>query len=80
MAQLIVDTVARGQSMFSGDSFNIVKFILSLMSIFFDLIFMFQHYVLYGDARKKDQKKNDRTESVSHLKQSNPLLIVELSA
>ena len=29
-----------------------IKFILSIVSIFFDLIFMFQHYVLYRHNRK----------------------------
>lgn len=31
----------------TGDGFNIVKFFLGVNSIFFDLIFMFQHFVLY---------------------------------
>jgi cystinosin len=56
MAQLIIDTVARGHSLFSGDSFNVVKFILSLMSIFFDLIFMFQHWVLYRHKVTDDKR------------------------
>jgi cystinosin len=30
-----------------GDAFNIVKFMLGAMSIIFDVIFMFQHFVLY---------------------------------
>lgn len=49
--QIIIDAKGRGKPVF-GDKdsgFNIVKFILSVMSIIFDLIFMFQHYVLYRD-------------------------------
>lgn len=55
LLQQILDTVARGQPFFGTDSFNIVKFLLSIMSIIFDIIFLFQHYVLYKDARKKAQ-------------------------
>ena len=50
LAQQIVDSVARGQSFFGDDSFNIVKFMLSIMSIFFDIIFMIQHFILYRHA------------------------------
>jgi len=50
--QQIIDSVARGKPLFgdSSDSgFNVVKFLLSVLAMFFDLIFMFQHYVLYRD-------------------------------
>ena len=51
MIQMYVDAAGRGKSLIGSkeDGFNIVKFVLSLMSIGFDLIFMFQHYVLYKD-------------------------------
>jgi len=42
--QIIVDAKGRGKPVFGGGAdsgFNIVKFILSVMSMFFDLIFMF---------------------------------------
>ncbi len=52
LAQEVLDTLALGKSFFGGGGFNIVKFILSVMSIIFDSIFLFQHYVLYADARK----------------------------
>ena len=41
LLQNLIDTLARGQSLFGGESFNVVKFMLSIMSIVFDLIFMF---------------------------------------
>lgn len=53
MLQIVINALALGEPVFTGDAFNVVKFILSIMSIFFDLIFMFQHYVLYRDAWKK---------------------------
>ena len=55
--QIIVDAKGRGKPIFGdGGGFNIVKFILSVMSIVFDLIFMFQHYVLYSDKWKNVDK------------------------
>ena len=38
--------------MIGEGAFNFVKFMLSVMSIIFDSIFLFQHYVLYSDAWK----------------------------
>lgn len=38
--------------MFS-DGLNIAKFVLSIVSIVFDLIFMFQHYFLYNKKGNK---------------------------
>ena len=31
----------------SGDAFNIVKFLLGVIAVFFDIIFLVQHYCLY---------------------------------
>ena len=44
--------MACGTPFFGAGAFNLIKFILSIVSIFFDLIFMFQHYVLYRHNRK----------------------------
>ena len=41
------------------DGLNIAKFVLSIVSIVFDLIFMFQHYVLYK------KKENNQIEDVN---------------
>lgn len=51
--QILIDAVALGEPVFTGESFNIVLFILSCMSILFDSIFLFQHYVLYRDSWNK---------------------------
>lgn len=54
MLQIVIDTAVLGKSLFSSDAFNVVKFILSLMSIVFDSIFLFQHYCLYHGAYVAD--------------------------
>lgn len=42
----------KGWSFFgSGDGFNIVKFFLGINACIFDIIFMIQHYGLYGNNR-----------------------------
>ncbi len=54
-AQIVVDTGARGKPLFGDGSdtgFNIVKFLLAIISIGFDLIFLFQHYILYNPKKR----------------------------
>ena len=41
LLQSILNSVALGKPLFEKGAFNLVKFILSIMSIFFDSIFMF---------------------------------------
>lgn len=42
-----------------GDAFNIVKFLLGVMSCFFDIIFFIQHFVLYRNARHEVGDENE---------------------
>ena len=58
MMQIMIDSILLGGSLFGGDSFNVVKFILSLMSIIFDSIFLFQHYCLYSHSWKREAQTN----------------------
>ena len=53
LAQLILDSAF--QDDWSGVTGNPIKFLLSNVSIFFDLLFMVQHYILYRDAENKDK-------------------------
>jgi cystinosin len=57
-AQIAIDGWGCGQALFGKGAFNVVKFILSVMSIFFDTIFLIQHYCLYRSAwvNAKDKK------------------------
>ena len=61
--QMWIDAKALGNPVFTGDSFNVVKFILSVMSIIFDTIFLIQHYVLYRHAWKKDAVERKESEN-----------------
>ncbi|KAL4916965.1 PQ loop repeat-domain-containing protein [Aspergillus aurantiobrunneus] len=56
LAQLVLDSAF--QNDWSGITGNSIKLLLSNVSIFFDLLFMFQHYILYRGAEDKD-KSND---------------------
>ena len=53
LLQETLNSVALDKPFFDPGAFNAVKFILSITSILFDTIFIFQHYVLYGDKSKK---------------------------
>lgn len=68
--QILIEAVALGQPVFSGDAFNVVKFILSCMSILFDSIFMFQHYVLYRDSWNKPIERSDSKVGMSEVEQN----------
>ena len=53
---MIVDSGARGKPLFGtgiDTGFNIVKFMLAIISLIFDIIFLFQHYVLYNPNKSK---------------------------
>ena len=62
LLQSVINSVAFGEPFFQAGAFNLVKFILSIMSIFFDSIFMFQHFVLYRDAHGKKLEKSKEAE------------------
>jgi len=50
--QIYVDYLnGESQNLFDG-GLNIAKFLLSIVSIVFDLIFMFQHFILYNPSKK----------------------------
>lgn len=56
---ILLDLVGASFSIASGslsvsNGLNITKMALALLTIFYDLIFVFQHYVLYRKPRKKD--------------------------
>ncbi|KAL4797491.1 PQ loop repeat-domain-containing protein [Aspergillus venezuelensis] len=52
LAQLVLDSAF--QNDWSGIAGNPIKFLLSNVTIFFDLVFMVQHYILYRDAKDED--------------------------
>lgn len=53
MLQTFLDMYLVG---YTASSFNIVKFLLGLISIVFDVIFMIQHWYLYPNADPEEQK------------------------
>jgi hypothetical protein len=54
----VIKAVGHGTSPFAGGGFNIVKWMLGVMSIGFDIIFMFQHYVLYRHNNTENPEEN----------------------
>jgi len=56
MLQLIIDSSL--QADWSGITGNPVKTGLSLISLVFDIIFIIQHYVLYGPVEERSEREN----------------------
>jgi cystinosin len=56
LVQLILDSAF--QNDWSGIAGNPIKFLLSNVTIIFDLIFVVQHYVLYRSAKDEDNGKS----------------------
>ena len=56
--QIFIDWVESGATnQFSG-GLNIAKFLLAIVSMLFDLIFLFQHYVLYNPNKRKEARSD----------------------
>jgi len=56
VAQLVFDCYRTDD--WSGITGNIAKFLLGFLSMFFDVIFMVQHYILYRHSNSIDQEHN----------------------
>ncbi|OJJ47889.1 hypothetical protein ASPZODRAFT_131484 [Penicilliopsis zonata CBS 506.65] len=54
LLQLVIDSALEND--WSGITGNPVKFLLGNVSIFFDIIFIVQHYILYKNASEADDK------------------------
>jgi cystinosin len=57
MAQLFLDAFLSHD--FSGIAGNLAKFGLSLLAMGFDILFMFQHYVLYRKQVKETESERE---------------------
>lgn len=57
MLQLLIDSSL--QADWSGVTGNPVKVGLSQISLVFDIIFITQHYVLYGPVEERSQRSGD---------------------
>ena len=57
--QIFIDWFASGNTeQFSG-GLNVAKFLLGIISMFFDVLFMVQHYCIYTDWKKdKDSRRS----------------------
>lgn len=69
LVQLVIDSAL--QADWSGLLGNPVKLGLANTSMLFDMVFMTQHYVLYGPV---DEAKHDRVMEIEDEGQTEPLL------
>lgn len=60
LVQIFVDWIDSGAtSQFSG-GLNVAKFLLSLVCIVFDLVFMFQHYIMYPPKKNVRESQENK--------------------
>ncbi len=52
--QIFVDYLNSGTSDQFSSNLNFAKFLLGIVTVVFDIIFLFQHYILYTDRAKPD--------------------------
>ena len=62
-AQSALNSIALGKPFFEAGAFNVVKFILSITSIFFDTIFFIQ-FAMYKGNKPKVKTKLDEFDTV----------------
>lgn len=63
--QTVVDWVDKGKSSDFRIGLNIAKFLLGILSVIFDLIFIVQHFCLYNPRnRAYELRDGDREETV----------------
>jgi cystinosin len=55
--QIWINAAALGEPVLSGQAFNLVKFILSILSIFFDTIFLIQIALYRKNTKTADTKQ-----------------------
>ena len=69
-AQIFLDWASSGKTSQFSSGLNVAKFLLAILSIGFDLIFMFQHYVLYSP--KKRRSRGELRDSLTEKNSKNP--------
>lgn len=73
MLQLVIDSSL--QADWSGLTGNPVKFGLANISMLFDVIFITQHYILYGPVEEKNEREGDASgDRRGSLREHDPLL------
>jgi cystinosin len=71
MLQLVIDSSLQGD--WSGISGNPVKVGLSQISLVFDIIFITQHYVLYGPVEERSERESGDDQLLEN--ERDPLLV-----
>lgn len=75
LAQNIIDTIlgSNDPDPTQNSALNFTKYALSIISMFFDLIFMFQHYVLY---KERDDKVDEKYKNLVNDTETPPKIFV----
>lgn len=55
LLQLIIEAIGNGRPIIGDGAFNVIKFVLSILSIGYNIIFLTQHYVIYRHHPTKER-------------------------
>jgi cystinosin len=78
LLQLGMTAIQYGKYAVGTSSFNLVKFSLAVVSIFFDLLFLLQHFLLYKAEVQKDNVKQKYEENRIHRIEMNEIISLKL--
>lgn len=63
--QSVIKAVACGDSPFGG-ALNLIKYLLGIFTIIFDILFMIQHYIIYKNKKPKSHLPLEDESDVIH--------------
>jgi hypothetical protein len=55
LLQLVIEAVGNDRPIIQDGAFNLIKFLLSILSIGYNIIFFIQHYLLYPPHKREQQ-------------------------
>jgi cystinosin len=55
LLQLVIEAIGNDRPIIQDGAFNLIKFMLSILSIGYNIIFFIQHYVLYPPHKRENQ-------------------------
>ena len=56
LLQLVIEAVGNDRPVIGDGAFNLIKFVLSILSIGYNIIFFIQHYLLYPPHKREKQQ------------------------
>ena len=59
LLQLVIEAIGNDRPIIGDGAFNVIKFVLSILSIGYNIIFMIQHYVIYPPSKRAQNQEEE---------------------